>query len=220
MRTDSDTTLGLRARAWGCRAAVCALVAAAGLVALGTSGVERADAVPTGKWRGAIAGTVYGRRFRLRVSVQIGRRLRGERNPVHLAIGTSADPNAAIGSVLFVSAERFITPFTGRRVTLRYLRMRASRRSLSATLVDPHTREAAAFETFTAPNVCLTVYQPLYCLGLSGPEQFTFVRGARAALRFAGRRLTGSLSGRGGPGLIQTLPYPPVRYSARISARR
>jgi hypothetical protein len=94
------------------------------------------------------------------VRVELSRRLVGERNPLHVFVGTSANPSTTVGSVAYVSAARYLTPFTGRRVTLRYVQIKASRQTISGALVDVHRQEAVALNGFTAPNVCLSVYSP------------------------------------------------------------
>jgi hypothetical protein len=196
---------------------VLAIVGAAALLLASSASAARVK-VPS-RFDGAIHGKVYHKRFRLPVSVVVKRRIRGERNPIHLAITTRTNTDR-VGSEFFVSALRYTTPFTGRKVTLRYLRVRVAGRRVSAKLKQTHKAEAAVLGAlFTAPNVCLTVYLPLYCVGVSGPEQFYFKAGAKARLRVGRRRLSGTLKGQGA-GLTQILPYPPVRYKARISARR
>lgn len=201
------------------RPALPASMLAAAVLATAAAPATTGAAVPVpSRWSGTIRGTVYGQAFDLPFTVELTRRYKGESNPIHLFAGTRSAPSTDVGSSFLTSASRFITPITGRRVTLRYLRVARGSRTVRGTLVDLHKAEAAVVNGFTAPNVCLTVYTPFECV-LPGPEQFWFVTGATVQLRVSGRRMTGTMRGRGS-GYTQVLPYPEVRYQGTISARR
>lgn len=196
------------------------MVALAGVVLVGSPPSEALAAkvpVPS-RWSGQVKGEVYGQPFTLPIRVELTRRLRRERNPFHVFAATRSRPSFDVGSSLLTSAQRYVTPTTGRRATLRYLRVTVSGRRIRATLVDTHQAEAAVINGFTAPNVCLSVYTSFECV-VPGPELFAFHKGATVNLRISGRRIRGSISGRGF-GYTQVLPYPEVRYRGAISARR
>ncbi len=198
------------------RLAICvAAISAAGV--LNATVVTAAVPVPS-NWRGTVNGKVYGEAFKLGVDVKLTRKLRGERNPFHLSVVTRGKQSANVGAETYVSAASYLTPYTARSVTLRYLRITVASTRISARLVDIHKPEAAVINGFTAPNVCLTVYSPFECV-LTGPELFAFNKGATLTLRISGRRISGSLSGTGF-GYTQILPYPAVRYDAHITASR
>ncbi len=197
---------------------IVALGLGLGLVASEGPQADAAGPPVPSRWRGQVRGVVYGQPFVLPFDVELTRRLLGERNPFHLFAGTRADPGADVGSSYLSSAQRVVTPVTGRRVTLRYLRVTTAGRTIRARLVDTHKDEAMAINGFTAPNVCLTVYTPFECV-LPGPELFAFRQGATLTLRISGRRITGTVDGTG-TGYAQVLPYPEVRYSATVTAKR
>lgn len=195
-----------------------AITALAGAVLACTPSQASAKVPVPSDWKGQIKGEVYGQSFTLPFRIEITRRLRKERNPFHLFAGTSSQPSNDVGSSLLTSAQRYLTPITGRKAILRYLQVTANGGTIRAKLVNTHQDEAAVINGFTAPNVCLSVYTPFECV-IPGPELFAFHKGATVELRISGRQMRGSLVGTGF-GYTQILPYPEVRYSGTITAKR
>ena len=194
------------------------------------------------RWTGTITGTVAGQAFSLPVDVELKRALRGENNPLHLAITTPVPALDTVGYAFLVSAiggdwgcpPQIPEPGGGPSrpwicqrptvpdLTLQYMNLQAVAGTLNATLANMHSAEAAAANVFIAPDTCPAVYGPmawLYCL-IPGPQTYAAKEGSAVSLAVAGNTISGSVRLLKGPGLVQIMPLPDFTYDATFTATR
>jgi hypothetical protein len=171
-------------------------------------------------YAGTIAGTVFGQPFRLPVAVTLAPPIVEEHNPLTLAVGTvGADPNTVPGYLFMRSASRIPPPFA---LTLTQMAVAAQGKTVTGVVTETGAGTTAVSSNgFTAPNVCDIVegvQAPLLCISNTFPaEQFYFLSGSQITLQLNGPTVTGQVVGQGN-GLVQLLPYPPVIYSATLTA--
>ncbi len=171
-------------------------------------------------YQGTIAGTVFGQPFQLPVAVTFAPPLPDEPDPLMLALGTvGADPNTVPGYLFMRSAVRIPPPFA---LTLTQMPLTVQGNVLRGTVTQTGAGTTAVSSNgFTAPNVCDIVegaQAPLLCVtDTFNAEQFYFLAGSQVALQVNGPTVTGQVTGQGN-GLVQILPYPPVIYTATLTA--
>lgn len=176
--------------------------------------------ISSGVYQGKMTGQVYNRSFELPVTIEVTPPIKDESNPVHLNF-SAGSPNQ-IGSFVLTSGGQFVTPQSGRKVTLEFLSIDRQGSTLRANLNNTHKGAGAAGNnTFTAPNVTAEhapdnmkdIYKSL------GPEVFAFNEGTRILLNFDGGEIDGSIEGTGFS-VTGIFPIPDVKYKGRMTARR
>lgn len=169
------------------------------------------------RWEGQISGQVFKQPFRLPIVIEFSNPLRGERNPVHLAISVSDD--YTVGGIILSSAQQFAT--SSGNVTLQYFNIQTNGSQMRAVLANTHGAEAAMLNGFVAPNVTAMTAPPVMrgvYSALGETEMFAFASGAEVRIQFNGNRLSGRIYGTGGTSLAGIFPLPPVIYSAEFTA--
>jgi hypothetical protein len=178
---------------------------------------SRAQIPVPSRWQGEIAGQVHNKAFRLPVTIELKKSLPHEDNPFNVFVG-AGDPDQ-IGHVFLSSAMPFST--TRGTATLQYLDISIQGNRLQAVLTDDHRSEAAKANGFSGPNVSADEASDLMKDVLrnawGNTEMFGFSIGTNLTINFSANQLSGMIQGAGGS---YTATSSPVRYQARMEARR
>jgi hypothetical protein len=172
------------------------------------------------QWSGHFVGQVHQARFKLPVTLELGRPFPGESNPVHVFFAVGQE--SQVGQALLSSAQQFRTPYTGRTTTLQYLTISVRGSQLLAQLTDDHSAEAAVLNGFTAGNISAETAPPgmhdVY-RSLGATEMFAFRRGAKLVMQIRGNEISGTLQGVG-HSYTGIFPLPDIGYKGHFEVVR
>jgi hypothetical protein len=180
-------------------------------------GSVEGESLAPSQWEGEISGNIENQPFHLPVTVELGKPIAGEKNPVHLFIG-AGEPSRDLGHVLLMSANQLQKGKS--KTTIQYLAVKREGNRILATMTDSGQAEAAAINGFTGPNVSAQQASDLMRDVLQSAwgetEIFSFLTGTSAELTISGESLSGTLLGSG----VSFTGTSRAEYSATLNAKR